>query len=225
MNLDMSAWRNLVAILAVLLAGCAQFPSLRQATLASFEPTNVYREHDSLPMRIKRVAVLPLTVLTEDSASQFGRETLGPLLIQELTRSRQFELVAVTPEELRVITGRSLWTAEERMPADFFAKLKEQLGVDAVLFARLTQYRPYEPLSMGWRLKLLEVDEPRVLWAVDEVFDARVPQVAAGARRFAQQNPETPGLASDSEGVLTSPRRFAQYTVNSVVATLPGRAH
>ena len=173
---------------------------------------------------VKRVALLPVTTITEDATLQFGRETLEPVLLQEFTRCRQFELVPVTAGQLRLMTGQDTWTAEERLPADFFEKLKDRFGVDAVVFARLTQYRPYEPVSVGWRLKLLEVEQPHILWAIDEVFDSRQPRVAAGARRFAKENPEAPGLASEVEGVLTSPRRFGQYTVNSAVATMPGRA-
>ena len=176
-----------------------------------------------MPGAIKRVAILPLTALTDESAMEFGRDTLGPVLVEELGRVRQFELVLVSAEELRAATGRSSWTGEERLPLDFFELLKEKLGVDAVLFARLTQYRAYEPISIGWRLKLLETEEPRILWAVDEVFDARVPGVAAAARRFASQHPESLAGKGDEEDVLRSPRRFAQYTANAVVATLPPR--
>jgi hypothetical protein len=74
---------------------------------------------------------------------------------------------------------------------DFFEKLKEELGVQAVILPELTQYRPHEPLAVGWRLKLVDADEPRVIWAVDEVFDARVPSVAAAARRFADSHPDS----------------------------------
>jgi hypothetical protein len=95
--------------------------------------------------------------------------------------------------------------------------------VDAVLFSRLTQYRAYEPLAVGWRLKLFDTAEPQVLWAVDEVFDARVPEVAAAARRYAQQHPDAGPSVQDAQGVLLSPRRFGRYAASAVVETLPGR--
>jgi len=154
---------------------------------------------------------------------EFGRDSLGPVLWNELGRSRQFELVTVLPEELRLLTGRSGWSGEEKLPIDFFDKLKDKLGVDAVLFSQLTQYRAYEPLAVGWRLKLMDAEVPRILWAVDEVFDARVPEIAAAARRYAQAHPEAAGSLRDSQSVLLSPRRFAQYTASAVVGTMPGR--
>lgn len=174
-----------------------------------------------LPSYIKRVAVLPLMILTDEAFMEFGRDSLQDVLWSELGRSRQFELVTVPPEELRLLTGRSGWSGEEKLPIEFFDILKDKLGVDAVLFSRLTQYRAYEPLAVGWRLKLMDAEVPRILWAVDEVFDARVPEVAAAARRHARESPET--TLHDSQSILLSPRRFGQYAASAVVGTMPGR--
>jgi hypothetical protein len=213
----------LVASWPLLLTGCATSPFLSDLTTPSYEPSNVHRDQSFLPAYVRRVAVLPLTTLTDEASMDFGRDSLWPVLMNELGRSRQFELVAVAPEELRSLTGRSGWNGEEQLPIDFFGKLKDKLGVDAVLFSRLTQYRAYEPLAVGWRLKLLDAEVPRVLWAVDEVFDARVAEVSAAARRYARDHPEAVGSLHDPQNVLLSPRRFGQYTASAVVATMPGR--
>ena len=55
------------------------------------------------------------------------------MLVAELGRARQFELVSVSADVLRLLTGRNSWSGEEKLPLDFFDKLKEKLGVDAVL--------------------------------------------------------------------------------------------
>jgi hypothetical protein len=213
----------LAAGLALAFTGCVSFPHLSDLNTPSYAPSNVHREEAVLPLYIKRVAVLPLMVLTDEASMEFGRDSLQDVLRNELGRSRQFELVSVPPEELRLLTGRSGWSGEEKLPIEFFDILKDRLGVDAVLFSRLTQYRAYEPLAIGWRLKLMDAEVPRILWAVDEVFDARVPEVAAAARRHARENPDTIPSVQDSQSVLLSPRRFGQYTANAVVVTMPGR--
>ena len=213
----------LLLFLFILIVGCKTNTLLSHVTVASYKPTNVYREDATLPAAIKRVAVLPLTTLGDEAAMDSGREALWPALVGELGRARHFEIVTVTPDELRLLTGRSLWSGEEKLPLDFFDKLKDRLGVDAVLFSRLTHYRAYEPLAIGWRLKLLDADEPHILWAVDEVFDARTPEVAAAARRYAQEHPDANSSLQDVQSVLVSPRRFGQYTASAVVETMPTR--
>lgn len=231
LSAQLTSWLGRLALLTALITtaiglctGCLRGSLLRQATTPSYKPTNVYQEEAHLPAEIKRVAILPLTSLGDDTGTDFGRESLGPILLNELGRSRLFELVIVSPEELRLITGRNAWTGEEKLPTSFFDKLREKLAVDAVMFCRLTQYRAYEPLTVGWRLKLLDAIEPHILWAVDEVFDAKVPEVAAAARRFVGQRPDSSSSSlQDAQTAMVSPRRFGQYTVHAIVQTLPGR--
>jgi len=221
-------WRGLtlmcLAVLTVLpFIGCARPPFLAQAMTPSYQPSNVFQEEPFLPANIRRIAVLPMSSLTEDADTAFGRDTLSPVLMSELSRVRQFELVAVSTDDLRLLSGRSVWNPEDKLPVEFFERLKDKYGVDAVLFSRLTLYRAYEPLAIGWRLKLIDADEPHILWAVDEVFDSRVPTVAVAAIRYSQDNPDTSTSLLDSRSVLMSARRFGEYTVNAVVQTIPGR--
>ena len=71
----------------------------------------------------------------------------------------------------------------------------------------------------GWKLG----DDPRILWSVDEVFDASLPAVANAARRYAQAHPEPSPPLGDSRRVLNSPRRFGHYTASAIWQTLPER--
>lgn len=218
-------WLLLVVALNLFLTGCARTPLLGQVMTPSYEPSNVYREDAVIPPHIRRVAVLPMTTLDEDNAELgFGRDTLAPVLISELNRARRFELVILSAEDLRLISGRGAWNAEEKLPLEFFERIREKTGADAVMFSRLTLYRAYEPLAIGWRVKLIDADEPHILWAVDEVFDARDPSVAAAAVRYAQDSPDTPPSLADSRSVLLSVRRFGHYAAHAVVRTMPGRA-
>lgn len=204
-------------------SGCIGPRAARQALTPSYEPTNVHREEAHLPSGIRRVALLPLTATTESADLQFGLDAMRPLIQDAFGSARQFETVPVSAEDLRLLTGRNHWNADDRFPADFFEKLREKLAVDAILFCSLTTYRAYEPIAIGWRIKMVDIDEPRILWAVDELFDARVPGVAAGAVRFAENHPETGTSLQDSRGILTSARRFGHYTAVELVRTMPGR--
>jgi hypothetical protein len=201
--------------------GCAISAKLHDTTVAKYHPSNVYCS-EFLTSETKRVAVLPLTTLADGASMDFGRNLLQPVLLHELFRARQFEFVAVSPDELRLLSGRNAWSGEETFPVDFFDKLRSKLGIDGVLFAQLTQFRAYEPLVVGWKLKLFDAVEPQILWAVDEVFDAQVRTVAIAAQRYAQQHPRS-GI-SEAPEVLVSPYYFGHYTASSIVRTIPVRS-
>jgi len=178
--------------------------------------SNVYRAEAKLPAQLRRVAVLPLPAGS-------GRELLESVLSRELAQRRLVEVVPVSAEWLRQATGRAEWLATDELPVDFFQRIRAGTGCDAVLFVRVTEFQPYPPLQVGWNVRLVECESARTVWAVDEVFAAGDPAVAAAARRYHAARLRTvPALAS-SDGMLLSPRWFGQFAAHAVVGTMPGR--
>lgn len=212
---------------AVLLGGCQtsswSWQDLTRPVMASHTPANVYLA-GGLPSDLRRVVLLPLTLPANSSEAEDTRAAMEQALQQEILKANRFELIIVTPAQLRLWTGRAQWSAEDKLPRDFFAQVREQAGCDAVLFARVTRFRAYPPLTVGLSLKLVHGEAPnRILWAVDEVFDAGQPEVVNSAIAFARRNATGSEHLSDGWSVLHSPRRFSQYAANAVMATLPAR--
>jgi len=211
-----------LALAACLLAGGCALPQPRDLTLGpSYRPQNVFVPVPALPPSIKRVAVLPLLVSGDSSTLLEGRETLEPVLQAELAKTGKFEVFYAGPEFVRSRTGRSSWGGEDALPPEFFVRLHESSGCDAVLFCQLTAFRSYSPLAVGWRLRLVDARTRETLWAADEVFDAGQRQVQAGARRYQLAQLRTTTEDLDEWSVLTSPRQFGQYAAAQLVATLP----
>lgn len=213
----------LVTAVAILLAGCTTPPSVRRALAAPYHPVNVTRLQEVFPEAIRRVAILPIPRSRTDANQAAGVDSLENDFRSELSKLKRFEVIPVSPEKLRALTGSNAWTAEERLPADFLEKLKSATGCDAVLLVSLTTFRAYPPLQVGWRARLVDCEKRLTWWAVDEVFDAGSDAVAAAALSFAKQELNLPESAADAAAVLRSPRRFGQYTAYAIVNTLPGR--
>jgi hypothetical protein len=210
------------ALCGLLLAGAANCLSTEPAAPDAARPANIYRAVPIMPVSVQRVALLPLPAAGTTAEAEFGREALERALIEELGRTRQFEVVAVSTEQLRRWTGRNTWTDEEALPHDLLDKLRGALGVDAVLFARLTHYHPYPPLTVGWRFKLATCQQPQILWAADEVCRAPDPAPASAPRRkwwhilTAHDPVETPP-------VVRSPTEHGRLAARRLFHTLPPR--
>src|SRR5439155_14524295 len=114
----------------------------------------------------------------------------------------------------------STWNAEDTLPPNFFQLLENQLGCDAVLFSRLSLFHPYPPLAVGWNLKLVQLEEAKVLWAADEVVDAADRSVVSGARRYQKTQEQLATGLADSHSILVSPKRFGQYAADIILASL-----
>ncbi len=211
-------------MLSWLYVGCGTIPIPDRVVLgSSYQPGNIQRQSAHLPESLRRVAILPLSISVDEPLRMEGRESLQPLIYSELSKCKVFELVYVTHAELQQWTGRPDWRAEEKLPLSFFEKLKDQLACNGVLFCELTQYRPYKPLIIGWQLKLIDVDESKSWWSADEVFDAGEASVSNAARRYYLEHFRDTAGANDSNFILSSPRRFGQYTLTALFATLPSR--
>ncbi|MBI4658814.1 MAG: hypothetical protein HY735_08225 [Verrucomicrobia bacterium] len=181
------------------------------------------------------MAILPLTSSENDQAARSGRESLNSVLYGEISKARLFEVRLVTPAELEQWTGKSSWSPDAELPADFLIRVREATACDAILFDHLTYYRPYPPLAIGWRLLLVSSEDGRVIWSLDEIFDAGEPRVWNSARRYAVENERTHAefmkQAGTKHGValptrvmglewLNSPSHFAKYAANAAIETL-----
>jgi hypothetical protein len=88
------------------------------------------------------------------------------------------------------------------------------------MFCELTRFRPYPPLAVGWRMKLVDVRTREILWAGDDIFDAGHPAVLRSAEQYSRRYQNAgPG----DWAIGRSPRRFGQYAAAQVFTTLPSR--
>jgi hypothetical protein len=201
-----------------------------------YKPTNVYRRANILPPNIRRVALLPLTTTVPESVIETGAETLSPIVYSELEKTKRFEVIPVSPEQMKQLTGKNAWRSDEELPPNLFQAIHDSTGCDAVVFSQLTRYAPYQPLSVGWKFSLVEtphtpagtnavVGDPKasIIWSVDEVLDSGDPAVSNAARQYYSQHLRNEAPAADVSTMLSSPTRFGQYAIATLLETLPER--
>ena len=212
----------LAALFVLILGGCRTPPTVPRIG-PRYHPSNVFLKSPVLDPNIRRVAVLPICPAIPSEAFQAGIDTYQPLLEAELDKTKRFEVVIVSPQLLARLTGQPRWSAEEKLPPDFFDKLHDETGCQAVFFSQLTRYQPYQPLAVGWKLNLIANAGHVSLWAADEVFDAGNGEVADSARDYAAADIRYEGPLADPDAILSSPSRFGQYTLHALLNTLPTR--
>jgi hypothetical protein len=182
-----------------------------------YQPKNVHAA-PVMPLAIRRVALLPIT--HSNTGVSLGSESFSSILEAELRKSGAFELINVSPQQLLQWTGKAAWHADEIFPTNFFSRIRDETGCDAVIFPNVTVFRAYPPLAIGLDVKLIECAKQDVLWAIDEVVDAGAAPVARLARDYGREHIHGAG---EESAVLQSPSRFAQFASFTLVQTLPRR--
>jgi hypothetical protein len=206
-------------------AGCVSHSTFEVTHVADirYKPSNVYLKSKFLDPQLKRVAVLPITPISATETLAAGAQLLQPLLGAELEKTKRFDLVIISPDQLRQWTGQTSWRDDEVLPPDFFTRLRDGCGCDAVFFTQLTRYFPYQPVAVGWKFSLIQVKDREIIWKADELLDAGDAIVANAARFYSNQHVHIEGPADDPSVILGSPSRFGQYSISAILATLPER--
>ena len=209
--------------LGAALVGCQSTPSQAGLLERHYRPDNIFAYPPKLSLNIQRVAMLPIAAESNGRDLPEGCSALTPVLLEQLVKTKRFEVVAVDPLRLRQGTGQPYWTGTETLTPGFLAFLRREYGCDGVLFAELTTYRAYAPLAVGWRFKLVDARSGQVVWAADELFDATRTSVARDAESFGKHGFALPFAHEENWLALNSPNEFGRYSAATVLNTLPNR--
>lgn len=225
-RLGVSCRLGLSLLATMTFSGCQTTGLSPLAWSAGYKPDNIFKRSNLLEANVKRIVVLPIVATDSRSGLAEARESLHPVLLAELMKTKRFEVLSASPKQLDQKTGRQVWSAADVLPSNFFEILRESYGCDAVLFAELTEYRAYAPLAVGWRFQLVDARTKYPIWAGDELFDARKPEVLAAVRRSAGATGSWAWQSEESGSdwvLLHSPKRFAEYAAAQMFDTLPTR--
>jgi hypothetical protein len=91
-------------------------------------------------------------------------------MYQALQKKQIFGLTVVRQDD-------SLWKSlqldlDSRYTLDQIINLRETLQCDAVLLGTITEFRPYPHMIIGLRLRLLDLRDGDLLWALEQVWDS-----------------------------------------------------
>lgn len=204
------------------IVGCRSVPRPDGAIFGPFYAPQNVRAAPALPHSVARVVLLPLT--GSDHADPEVLENIRTVFRTEFTRAARAELAVIDGDRLQRLVGEHRVRTTEPLPDGFLARIREGTAADAVLFVEVTSFRPYPPLTLGIRARLVTTDSQETLWACDELFDARVAAVRNAARRHAATPAPQPGAPGDlSQTILQNPDRFAAYVAAALFHTLPPR--
>lgn len=100
------------------------------------------------------------------------------------------------------------------------ADIRNELRCDAILFGRITEFASYPRMQIGLYLRLLDLKQGRLIWAVDHIWSMDDKVVRARSERFVRE--EKPGAYGpmDSEILRMSPTAFAGFVAFETAETL-----
>ena len=219
------------AAVSLLLNGCTNSAPTRTLQDKSAKTLEAPTQPSSIlwPAGMHRLAMLPIYANRPIDATQ---RDMDGIFRAQLSRVVKYEIVEVSREEMLTLTNREAVDSTEIIPANVVAALKNKYAADAVLFTDFTVFRPYKPLAIGVRAKIVNLKNMDVIWMADGVLDAAEPDVADMASLFAdvglQMRYVSPTIQKGKEReknsgnqiLLQSPRLYAGFVAHETFASL-----
>ena len=155
------SWGVILLLLVVLLSGCQTHSA--SAPLSDY----YYLNPNNKLSTIGRVAIVELD--NDSSYPQISTD-VTQALYQALQKRQVFGLTIVrqnNPSWRSLQLDRDSTYNLEKLVA-----IREALRCDGVLLGTVTEYRPYPHMAVGLRLKLLDLRDGQLVWALEQVWDS-----------------------------------------------------
>lgn len=103
------------------------------------------------------------------------------------------------------------------------ANTRKQMNVDAVIYGTITRYRSYPQLLIALNLKMIDLRDGRLLWALADVWDSTDKNIELRIKEFYKNEMRSGYEPMDWQIVINSPNVFYKYVIYEVTATLPSK--
>lgn len=181
------------------------------------EPTPAY-SYLSPYKDITTVGRVAIVELGNDSAYPKISADVTEALFLALQKKQLFGLTMVHQDD-------SAWRSLEIEPDSAYTleqlfAIHEVLKCDALLVGTVTQYEPYPHMTVGLRLRLLDLSDGQLLWAVEQVWDSADKTMQHTVKNY-YRNQIFLGEGSLREQMtIVSPLKFIGFIAYEVAETL-----
>ena len=201
-----------ILLLLVLLSGCGIYR-------ASVATTDYYYLNPN-----KDLSAIGRTALVElDNDSSYPQISVDVTesLFQALQKKQVFGLTVVRQNDP---AWRSLQLdVDSTYTLEQLLAIREALKCDAVLIGTVTGFKPYPYTTIGLRLKLVDLADGQLLWALEQIWDSADKTTEKRIKNYFQSQMRSGLVPLREQLVVVSSLKFIKFVVYEVAETLQAK--
>lgn len=208
-NCRMGVARLALALSGILLPGCVLNNGSQRA--ADYYYLNPHKDLSAAG----RVVVVELD---NDSTYPQMSSEMTEALFQAIQKKQLFGITVVRQNDP---VYRSLQLdSGPPYTLDQLVSMRQQLGCNAILVGTVNAYQPYPHMSIGLELRLLDLADGQLLWAIEQIWDTtdRTTEQRIGAYYKAEMRSD--GAQLQEKLVTVSPLGFVKFVAYEIAETL-----
>ena len=197
-----------VLLFVITITGC-------KSSYTANEPAKYYYVNPS--RNIANIGRIAIVELQNDTSYPQMSDDITEALFQALQKKQVFGLTIVRQRD-------SLWKSLQLEPdtaytLDQMAAIRQTLKCDGILIGTITDFKPYPHMTIGLRLKLIDLTSGDLLWAIEQIWNSSDKVTSQKIKRYFK---DTKGSSNDSnERIVTiSPLEFIKYISYDAAQTL-----
>lgn len=145
-------------------------------------------------------------------------EDLSETLYVALQKEQFFGMIFVDQDDP---SWRSLQSPlDANYDAEQLMEMRRVLQCDAILTGAVTQFQPYPHMSVGVRIRLIDLRSSELLWGVEQVWDCGDAHTKIGVEHYLQAQIGAEASALQRTMVTTSPLNFFKFVSYELAQTL-----
>jgi len=213
---------TILLLLPVLLSACQFY------TVSPPMPEYYYLNPDKDLSTVGRTALVELD--NKSSYPQISTD-VTETLFQALQKKQPFGLAVVHRNnpawrslQLDLNSGYQTQNTALAVPPtytlDQLTAIRKTLKCDAVLIGTISQFKPYPHMAIGLRLKLVDLRDGQLLWALEQIWDSSDKTTEYRIKNYFQYQKRS-GFAPLREQLVTvSPLEFIKFVAYEVAETI-----
>jgi len=203
------SWGTILLLLAVLLSGCRTHSA--SAPVSDYYYLNPNKKLTD----VGRVAIIELD--NDSSYPQISADITGSLY-QALQKKQVFGLTVVRQNDP---SWRSLQLQRDSsFTLEQIGAIREALKCDGILLGTVTEFRPYPHMAVGLRLKLLDLRDGQLLWALEQIWDSADKTTEKRIKSYFKSEKRSGFAPLHEELAAVSPLEFIKFVNYEVAGTL-----
>ncbi len=211
---------TILLLLPVLFSACQLY------TVTPPLPDFYYQNPDKDLSSVGRTA---LVELNNYSAYPQISTDVTEALFQALQKKQRFGLAVVDRSEpawrsLQTELDSSAQIQSMQVPPtytlDELIAIRKTLKCDAVLVGTITQFRPHPHMAVGLRLKLVDLRDGQLLWALEQIWDTSDKTTEHRIKSYFQYQIRSGYAPLREQLAVVSPLEFMKFVAYEVAETL-----
>ena len=204
-----SPTRVLPYLLAFLISGCQSHEASKPAA------DYYYLNPNKRLTAIGRVAIVELE--NDSSYPEVSTDITGSLF-RALQKRQVFGLTIVRRDAPSWRSLQLEWDSAYSL--DQISAIRETLKCDGVLLGTITEFEPYPHMTVGLRLKLLDMRDGQLLWALEQVWDSADKAIEKRTKSYFKAEKASDFAPLHEQLATVSPLEFIKFVSYEVAATL-----